>query len=149
MPTKEIPVVWIQGAGCSGCSVSILNATDPHIQNVLVDEVVPGQHVNLRFHPTVMAGQGDPAIEVLRGTPGELPKGYVLIVEGAIPTADGGVFCVVGEEGEHPALPGDDEAAWAALQEILELDIANLTPVQALVALNDLQQRLRGDEDHG
>jgi hydrogenase small subunit len=82
--------------------VSILNAVDPAIHNVLLDEVVPGQHVNLRFHPTVMAGQGDPAIEVLKDTRKELPKGYVLVVEGAIPTADDGVFCVVGEEGEKP-----------------------------------------------
>jgi len=33
---------------------------------------------------------------------------------------------------------------WAeVLRELFALDIANLTPVQALVALNELQQRLR------
>jgi hydrogenase small subunit len=69
---------------------------------VLLDEVVPGQHVNLRFHATVMAGQGDAVIEVLKSTEKELPKGYVLVIEGAAPTADGGVFCHVGEEGERP-----------------------------------------------
>jgi hydrogenase small subunit len=97
MATHEIPVLWIQGAGCTGCSVSVLNTKDPGIQNVVLDEVVPGQHVNIRFHPTISAGQGDPLMHVLEAAPKEIPKGYVLVVEGAIPTADGGTFCHVGE----------------------------------------------------
>ena len=40
-------------------------------------------------------------------------------------------------------LPVDDEAVWEVIQEIFGLDIGNLTPVQALVLLNELQQRLR------
>ena len=55
----------------------------------------------------------------------------------------------VGGYGEHLVLSSDDEVTWTALQEILGLDIANLTPVQALVVLNNLQQRLRGEEDLG
>ena len=35
--TQEHPVVWLQGAGCTGCSVSVLNSVSPKIQNVLVD----------------------------------------------------------------------------------------------------------------
>jgi DNA mismatch repair protein MutS len=47
------------------------------------------------------------------------------------------------EQGESPPLYGVDRAAvWAILQELLRLDIANMTPVQALVALNDLQNSL-------
>jgi len=30
--TKEYPVIWLQGAGCTGCSVSVLNAVSPKIQ---------------------------------------------------------------------------------------------------------------------
>ena len=40
MPTKEISVVWLQGAGCTGCSVSILNTVSPKIYNLLLDEIV-------------------------------------------------------------------------------------------------------------
>jgi len=40
-------------------------------------------------------------------------------------------------------VPVDDEAVWAVVQEVFGLDIGNLTPVQALVLLNELQQRLR------
>jgi len=95
---KELPVIWLQGAGCTGCSVSVLNSVSPSIKNVLVDEVIPGQHVNLRFHPTVMAGEGDAVIEVLDKTAQHEKGGYVLVVEGAVPTAQGGIHCVIGEE---------------------------------------------------
>jgi hydrogenase small subunit len=98
--TQEHPVVWFQGAGCSGCSVSVLNSVSPKIQNVLVDEVVPGQHVNLRFHPTVMAGSGEMTLKVLEETEQRLAGAYFLVVEGAVPTAAGGAYGTLGERGE-------------------------------------------------
>jgi len=55
---------------CSGCSVSVLNALSPGINNALIDEIVPGSHICLLFHPTVMAGAGEPAPETPR-PPGE------------------------------------------------------------------------------
>jgi len=45
---------------------------------------------------------------------------------------------------EQGPMPKKNEAAWVLMQEILDLDIANLTPVRALVLLNELQQRLKG-----
>jgi DNA mismatch repair protein MutS len=36
----------------------------------------------------------------------------------------------------------DDQIVWVTLQELCHLDIANMTPVQALVTLNELQKRL-------
>lgn len=95
---KELPVIWLQGAGCTGCSVSVLNSVSPNIKNILVDEVIPGQHVNLRFHPTLMAGEGNAVIEVLDKTAQQEKGGYILVVEGAVPTAQGGIHCVIGEE---------------------------------------------------
>jgi hydrogenase small subunit len=67
-----------------------------------VDEVLPEKHINLRFHPTVMAGQGAPAIEVMESTSREKKGGYILIVEGAIPTAKNGIHGVVGERNGKP-----------------------------------------------
>jgi len=100
--TKKYPVIWLQGAGCTGCSVSILNAVSPKIQNLLLDELVPGQQLNLLFHATIMAGQGEPVIEVLKDTEKNRKDGYVLVVEGAIPTAESGIYGSIGEEdGKH------------------------------------------------
>jgi len=100
--TKKYPVIWLQGAGCTGCSVSILNAVSPRIQNLLLDELVPGQQLNLLFHETIMAGQGERVIEVLKDTEKNRKDGYVLVVEGAIPTAENGIYGSIGkEDGKH------------------------------------------------
>jgi len=32
---KEYPAIWLQAAGCTGCSVSVLNATNPSIENLI------------------------------------------------------------------------------------------------------------------
>jgi len=102
MVTKKYPVVWLQGAGCTGCSVSVLNAVSPKIQNLLLDEVVPGHQLNLIFHATIMGGQGEPVIEVLKDTEKDRKGGYILVVEGAIPTAQEGLYGSIGErDGKH------------------------------------------------
>ena len=99
MATKKYPVIWLQGAGCTGCSISILNAVSPRIQNLLLDEIVPGHQLNLMFHATIMGGQGEPVIKVLKDTAKNRKGGYILVVEGAIPTADNGIYGTIGEEG--------------------------------------------------
>ena len=102
MATKKYPVVWLQGASCTGCSVSVLNAVSPKFQNLLLDELVPGQQLNLIFHATIMAGQGEPVIEVLKDTEKNRKGGYILIVEGAVPTAENGNYGSIGEkDGRH------------------------------------------------
>ncbi|MDY6917124.1 MAG: hydrogenase small subunit [Chloroflexota bacterium] len=99
---NEIPVVWLQMAACTGCSVSLLNSASPTIKNLLIDQVVPGVHVNLRFHATIMAGAGEPAMEVLEDTAREAKDGFILVVEGAIPTAGDALYGAVGERDGKP-----------------------------------------------
>lgn len=98
---KEIDVFWIQGGTCTGCSVSILNSVAPSIKDLLLEEVLPGKGLSLRFQTTLMAGSGEPVIKVLEGAP-ETSRDYLLIVEGAVPTADDGIYCVIGEKDEKP-----------------------------------------------
>jgi hydrogenase small subunit len=92
----EYPVIWLQGGACSGCSVSVLNVLSPKIQEVLLNQVVPGSHVSLRFHPTIMAAAGELAMKAMDDT--AMKKGgYILVVEGSVPMKDSGVYCMVGE----------------------------------------------------
>lgn len=99
---QEVPAVWIQTGTCTGCSVSVLNSVSPTIKNVLVDEVIPGKHVNLKFQATVMAGQGEAVLKVLEDVPKKNRDGYLLVVEGAIPTKDNGVYGTLGERDGKP-----------------------------------------------
>ena len=46
---------------------------------------------------------------------------------------------------ERLFVPADDEVVWAVLHELFGIDVANLTPVRALVILHEWQQRLRGE----
>ena len=86
---KRTPVIWIQAQSCSGCSVSLLNKTDPDIASVIT------QHISLNFHQTIMAGTGDVAIGVLKEAVGKNRKDFVLIVEGSIPTKSD-EYCTIG-----------------------------------------------------
>jgi hydrogenase small subunit len=100
--TQEIPVLWIQCATCSGCSVAVLNSISPTAKNILIDELVPGKHLNLKFQATIMAGAGEPVIKVLENTQKVLSKKYVLVVEGSIPTKDDGAYGSIGETNGKP-----------------------------------------------
>jgi len=99
---KEIPLVWLAASSCTGCSVSLLNSASPGIKNILVDQVIPGVHINLRFHQTIMAGAGEQVIKALEDTAAEKKDGYVLAVDGAIPMGDKAAWCVMGERDGKP-----------------------------------------------
>ncbi|MBE0426553.1 MAG: hydrogenase small subunit [Nitrospirae bacterium] len=99
---EEYPIIWLQCAACTGCSVSILNSESPTIKNMLIDEVLPGKHLNLRFHPTIMAGAGEAVIEEMEKTRQNRNGSYILVVEGAIPMAEGGAYGYIGEKDGEP-----------------------------------------------
>jgi hydrogenase small subunit len=100
--TKEIPLVWLAASACTGCSISLLNAASPKIEDILINQIVPGVHINLRFHQTIMAGTGEQAVRVLEDTAKEKKGNYLLAVDGAIPTADGAMYCAMGERSGKP-----------------------------------------------
>jgi hydrogenase small subunit len=99
---KELPVVYLQTAACSGCAVSLLNSASPTIKNVLIDQIAPGVHINLRFHPVVMAAAGDLAIQAMEDTAKQKKDGFVLVVDGAVSTAGNAVYGAVGERNGKP-----------------------------------------------
>jgi hydrogenase small subunit len=88
--SRRLPVIWLQGQSCSGCSVSLLNKIKPGIASVITE------HISLNFHQTVMAGTGEVAINVLEETLQKNRKDFVLVVEGSIPTGSD-EYCTIGE----------------------------------------------------
>ena len=99
---KELPVIYLQTAGCSGCVVSLLNSASPTIKNVLIDQIAPGVHINLRFHPVIMAAAGDLAIQAMEDTAEQKKGEYVFVVDGAVPSDNGAVYGAVGERDGKP-----------------------------------------------
>lgn len=91
------PVIWIQGASCTGCSISLLNSVEPDIKEILLNVI------SLRYHPNVMAAAGDLALRDAMYKVAQENKGkFFLVVEGAVPTGANGMFCTVGEEKGRP-----------------------------------------------
>lgn len=85
------PVIWIQAASCTGCSVSLLNSVHPAIKEVLLEII------SVKYHPNVMAAAGEMAIQAIQKTAAENKGKFYLVVEGAVPTKDNGIYCTIGE----------------------------------------------------
>jgi hydrogenase small subunit len=95
---KEYPIIWMQAAACSGCSVSVINTIHPSIKNVILDQILPGHQLFLDYHSTLMAATGRLSTETALETARKHKGKYIYIVEGAIPTKDDGVYGTLGEE---------------------------------------------------
>jgi hydrogenase small subunit len=85
--SKKPPVIWLEGQDCAGCSISFTQILNPPATSIILDKI------SLRYHETVMAAAGHEAEKVYHNTVKE--GGYVLVVEGSIPSADDR-FCMVG-----------------------------------------------------
>ena len=91
---KRPNVVYLHNAECTGCSEALLRTSNPYIDVLLLDTI------NLTYQETIMAAAGDAAEKALWDTVnGSEP--YVAIVEGAIPTAENGIY---GKVGNHTML---------------------------------------------
>ena len=89
--TKKRPsVIWLHFQECTGCTESILRAEHPTLEKLILDVI------SLDYHETLFAAAGH-QVEAARKTAMAENKGqYILVVEGAIPTRDGGIYCKIG-----------------------------------------------------
>jgi len=91
----NLPVLWIQGQSCAGCSISTINTVYPDIAEVITETI------SLEFHPNIMAAAGDLALKVLTDAETNKKGKYVLVVEGSIPVNDNGLYSTMGEKDGH------------------------------------------------
>jgi len=100
---EHIHVIWLPGQACTGCTVSLLNASHPNLLDLLTGFIPQATGVTLDYHATIMAPWGDEALKAVDAAErGELGP-FVMILEGAIPDetiakASGGYWCVIGED---------------------------------------------------
>ncbi len=86
-------VVWLNGANCTGCTVSLANRFSSQAPTDIADLLV--NTIDLAFHPNLMGAVGDSAVDILKqATSGD----FILAVDGGIPTAFEGNACMVWTE---------------------------------------------------
>jgi hydrogenase small subunit len=83
-------VIWLHFQECTGCTESLLRTTHPPADDLILDLI------SLDYHETLFAAAGHQAeaarLQAMKTHAGK----YVCIVEGAIPTKDNGIYCMVG-----------------------------------------------------
>jgi hydrogenase small subunit len=85
----RLPVIWLEGQDCAGNTEGFLRASHPTVADLVLDTL------DVEYHETIMAAAGDAAEKSLRDTMAAHPGGYVAIVEGAVPLAEDGTYCLI------------------------------------------------------
>ena len=89
--TKRKPsVIWLHFQECTGCTESLLRPDHPALDELILDLI------SLDYHETLLVPSGHQAEECRHKAMEENAGAYVLVVEGAIPTKDNGIYCKVG-----------------------------------------------------
>ena len=84
------PVVWLNFQDCTGDTESFLRANQPDVDDLLLDIL------SLNYHETIMVPSGAMSTKSLSDTVRDYAGQYICVVEGSIPTRDGGVYCGIG-----------------------------------------------------
>jgi hydrogenase small subunit len=88
--SPRVPVIWLNGQDCAGNTEALLRANKPTVAEVILDTL------SLDYSEVLMAAAGTQAEAARQSTMSKYPNGYIAVVEGSIPLADGGVYCTVG-----------------------------------------------------
>ncbi|WP_434361339.1 nickel-dependent hydrogenase small subunit [Parasalinivibrio latis] len=120
----RVPLIWMHMAECTGCSESLLRSSTPDVSTLIFD------HVSLEYQETLMAAAGWQAEENLDAAMRDYHGQYLLAVEGAVPTANGGTYLTLGCKA-HTGLEMVREAAAGAAAIISVGTCASFGGVQA------------------
>jgi len=82
-------VIWLHFQECTGCTETLLRGSHPDIGRLILDII------SLDYHETVMVPSGHQAEKSLHDSVAKNKGKFVLVVEGAIPTADNGNYCKI------------------------------------------------------
>ena len=102
-------VIWLQLQECTGCVESVLRSADPTIGDLLLDVI------SLDYQHTLMAAAGHAAEDALKASMEANYGGYVLLVTGSVPTAEGGIHCMIGGRTAETILVEAAEGAAAVI----------------------------------
>ena len=80
-----VHVFWLSGMSCDGCSVSMLGASNPSLEDLVLDRV-PDLPLVVMHHPMISEESGhDLMAAYAAAADGSLGAPYILVLEGSIP----------------------------------------------------------------
>lgn len=85
---KKPVLVWLEFQDCCGNTESLLRANSPGVGEIVLDLL------SIEYHETIMSAAGHQSEEARAAAIKE--PGYLVVVEGSIPTKDNGVYCTIG-----------------------------------------------------
>ena len=86
---KRPSVIWLSFQECTGCTESLTRSHSPTIEGLIFD------HISLDYHHTLQAASGEAAEAARLAAMEENYGKYLLVVDGSIPTKDGGVYSTI------------------------------------------------------
>jgi hydrogenase small subunit len=86
---KRTPVIWLHFQECTGCTESLLRATHPTVEHLVLDLI------SLDYSETLAAAAGHQVEEALHQSIKDNEGKFILVVEGSIPTKDDGIYCKI------------------------------------------------------
>jgi hydrogenase small subunit len=87
---KRPTVIWLHFQECTGCTESLLRATHPTVESLVLDLI------SLDYSETLNVAAGHQVEEALHKSLEENAGKFILVVEGSVPTADNGIYCKIG-----------------------------------------------------
>jgi len=87
---KKPSVIWLQFQECTGCTETLLRTSHPGAAELILDLV------SLDYSETLMAAAGHQAEAALHDAMKANEGKYVCVIEGAIPTKENGIYCMIG-----------------------------------------------------
>jgi len=87
---RKPSVIWLHFQECTGCTESLLRTSHPDLGSLILDLI------SVDYHETLFAAAGYQIEAALEKAAHEGKGKYVLIIEGAIPEKDNGIYCRVG-----------------------------------------------------
>lgn len=86
----RLPVLWFHFQECTCCSESFLKSTNPTMSDLLFDMI------SLDYSETLQVAAGHRAEEALERTAAAHKGEYLMLIEGSVPTGEGGAYCCIG-----------------------------------------------------
>jgi hydrogenase small subunit len=86
----KVPVIWLEMQSCTGCSEALTRSHSPSLADLVLNNIA------VEYHETLSAASGFQVEANKQSVMKQYMGKYILVLEGSVPLADNGIYCVVG-----------------------------------------------------